>query len=67
MADLSVNIAGVEFKNPIIAASGTIGFGHEYSEFYPLEELGGISCKGITQGAFRKSSAKNSRNSIRYA
>ena len=48
MADLSVNIAGVEFKNPIIAASGTIGFGHEYSEFYPLEELGGISCKGIT-------------------
>ena len=39
MADLSVNIAGVEFKNPIIAASGTIGFGHEYSEFYPLEEL----------------------------
>ena len=34
MADLSVNIAGVEFKNPIIAASGTIGFGHEYSEFY---------------------------------
>lgn len=48
MADLSVKIAGVEFNNPIIAASGTFGFGREYSEFYPLENLGGISCKGIT-------------------
>ena len=48
MAELSVNIAGVEFKNPIIAASGTIGFGHEYSEFYPLSVFGGISCKGTT-------------------
>ena len=48
MADLHVNIAGVEFQNPVIAASGTFGFGHEYGEFYPLSRLGGISCKGIT-------------------
>lgn len=48
MADLSVNIAGVEFNNPLIAASGTFGFGREYGEFYPLKNLGGISCKGIT-------------------
>ena len=48
MADLHVNIAGVELNNPIIAASGTFGFGHEYGEFYPLSTLGGISCKGIT-------------------
>lgn len=48
MADLSVKIAGIEFNNPLIAASGTFGFGREYGEFYPLEELGGISCKGIT-------------------
>ena len=48
MADLSVNIAGVEFNNPIIAASGTIGFGHEYGELYPLSVFGGISCKGTT-------------------
>lgn len=48
MADLSVKIAGVEFNNPLIAASGTFGFGREYGEFYPLEKLGGISCKGIT-------------------
>ena len=48
MADLSVKVAGVSFDNPIIAASGTFGFGREYNEFYPLEKLGGISCKGIT-------------------
>lgn len=48
MADLSVNIAGVKFDNPVITASGTFGFGREYSEFYPLREIGGLSCKGIT-------------------
>ncbi len=48
MADLTVNIAGVEFKNPVITASGTFGFGRDYSEFYPLREIGGLSCKGIT-------------------
>lgn len=48
MADLHVNVAGVEFNNPLIAASGTFGFGREYAEFYPLSTLGGISSKGIT-------------------
>ena len=48
MADLSVKVAGVKFNNPLIAASGTFGFGREYGEFYPLSALGGISCKGIT-------------------
>lgn len=48
MADLRVNVCGVDFANPLIAASGTFGFGREYSEFYPLSELGGISCKGTT-------------------
>jgi dihydroorotate dehydrogenase (NAD+) catalytic subunit len=48
MSDLSVNICGVNFNNPLIAASGTFGFGREFSEFYPLEKIGGISCKGIT-------------------
>ena len=48
MADLSVKVAGVSFDNPLIAASGTFGFGREYAEFYPLNTLGGISCKGIT-------------------
>lgn len=48
MADLSVNIAGVEFKNPVITASGTFGFGQEYARLYDVSKLGGISCKGTT-------------------
>lgn len=48
MSDLSVKICGVEFSNPLIAASGTFGFGREFAEFYPLSTLGGVSCKGIT-------------------
>ncbi len=48
MSDLKVRLAGVEFKNPIIAASGTFGFGREYNEFYDIGILGGISSKGLT-------------------
>ena len=48
MADLRVTIAGVELKNPVIPASGAYGFGREYECLYPLSELGGISCKGMT-------------------
>lgn len=48
MADLRVNIAGVEFKNPVITASGTFGFGQEYARIYDISRLGGISCKGTT-------------------
>ena len=45
---MSVNLCGVELKNPVIAASGTFGFGREYGQFYNLNELGGICCKGLT-------------------
>lgn len=48
MADLSVNICGIDFKNPIIPASGVFGYGREYEEFYQLSELGGIATKGTT-------------------
>ena len=48
MADLSVNICGVKFKNPVIAASGTYGFGREYNELYDISMIGGISTKGMT-------------------
>lgn len=48
MADLRVNVAGVEFKNPVIPASGAFGYGREYEPFYPLSRLGGISVKGTT-------------------
>ncbi len=45
---LKVNICGIDFKNPVIAASGTFGFGSEYSDFYKPSVLGGISSKGLT-------------------
>lgn len=48
MTDLSCVIAGVPFKNPVMMASGTFGFGREYSAFYPIDELGGICGKGLT-------------------
>lgn len=48
MADMSVNFAGVNFKNPVIPASGTFGYGKEYEVFFPLSKLGGISVKGTT-------------------
>ncbi|MDE7226319.1 MAG: dihydroorotate dehydrogenase, partial [Ruminococcus sp.] len=48
MADLSVNICGVDFKNPVIPASGVFGYGREYEEFFPLDKLGGIATKGTT-------------------
>lgn len=48
MADLSVNICGVKFKNPVIAASGTYGFGREFNEVYDISQIGGISTKGLT-------------------
>ncbi len=41
-------INGITFKNPIIAASGTFGFGEEYNELYDVSCLGGISSKGLT-------------------
>lgn len=46
--DLAVNIAGLSLKNPVIAASGTFGFGREYSAFFDLSRLGGIAVKGLT-------------------
>ena len=46
---MSVNLCGVELKNPVIAASGTFGFGRECDQFYDVAELGGISVKGLTR------------------
>ena len=48
MANLEVEICGVKFKNPVIAASGTFGFGREFNELYDVSALGGISTKGLT-------------------
>lgn len=45
---LEVNIAGLKLKNPVIAASGTFGFGKEFAQYMDLNKLGGISVKGLT-------------------
>ena len=50
MTDLRVSLAGVELKNPVVVASGTYGFGHEYGEFYDL-------CQRIDAGAAGRQSA----------
>ena len=47
MADLSVKIAGVELKNPVMTASGTFGSGMEYSDFVDLSRLGAVVTKGV--------------------
>ncbi len=49
MADLRVNLSGLELDNPIIPASGTFGFGYEFAELYDINILGSISCKGTTK------------------
>lgn len=45
--DLSVKIAGVEFKNPVTVASGTFGSGMEYCEYVDLNRLGAVTTKGV--------------------
>ena len=47
MSNLGVSIAGVEFRNPVLTASGTFGSGMEYSEFVDLNRLGGVVTKGV--------------------
>ncbi|MBQ8466643.1 MAG: dihydroorotate dehydrogenase [Prevotella sp.] len=48
MAKLNVNIGCLELKNPVMTASGTFGYGLEFQDFVPLEEIGGIIVKGTT-------------------
>jgi dihydroorotate dehydrogenase (NAD+) catalytic subunit len=48
MADLTVNIHNLQFKNPVLLASGTCGYAQEINEFYDVSQLGGIFLKGLT-------------------
>ena len=48
MANLSVKFGNIDFKNPVVMASGTFGFGKEYNEIYDIQKLGGVSSKGLT-------------------
>ncbi|PWE00065.1 dihydroorotate dehydrogenase [Marinilabilia rubra] len=51
MVDLSVTLGNINLKNPVMTASGTFGYGEEYSDFINIEELGGIIVKGTTATA----------------
>lgn len=51
MAEMKVNLCGIELDNPIIPASGTFGFGYEFAELYDINELGTFSFKGTTKEA----------------
>lgn len=46
--DLTVNVAGIKLKNPVMTASGTFGYGEEYEPYLDLNRLGGIIVKGIS-------------------
>ncbi len=52
MTDIKVKIAGKEFKNPVMVASGTFGSGREYSEFIELSKLGAVTTKGVSNVAW---------------
>ena len=43
-----INFAGIEMKNPVTVASGTFGYGREYSEFFDLSKLGAVITKGTS-------------------
>ncbi|MGL4483532.1 MAG: hypothetical protein ACRCUS_01135, partial [Anaerovoracaceae bacterium] len=47
--DLSTKLCGIQFKNPIMGASGTFGYGREFADLYDLNILGSYSLKGITK------------------
>ena len=49
MAELKVNLCGIELDNPIIPASGTFGYGYEFAELYDINVLGTFSFKGTTK------------------
>src|SRR3954454_10369712 len=49
LPDLSVEFCGIRFKNPVIAASGTFGYGIEFEDIVSLEKLGGFVVKGLSR------------------
>lgn len=49
MADMKVNLCGIELDNPVMGASGTFGYGYEFAELYDINMLGTFSFKGTTK------------------
>lgn len=63
--DLSIKIKNTEFKNPIVTASGTFGYGNELSKFFDVKKIGGVVTKTITARPILIQSIIM-RNSIRF-
>ena len=61
MADLSVKINQLALKNPVMTASGTFGYGLEFADLVPLDEIGGIIVKGTTLHPRLSSYGRNSQ------
>lgn len=64
--NMKVKIAGVEFKNPVMTASGTFGSGAEYSEFVDLNRLGGVVTKGVANVPWAGNATAYCRGAQRY-
>ena len=62
--NLAVNIAGIEMKNPVMTASGTFGYGEEYSAYVDLNRLGAVVTKGLCKAKKRESSAAHLRDAF---
>ena len=65
---MTVEIAGLKMKNPVMTASGTFGYGEEYADYVDLNQLGGIVVKGLSlEAASGKSAAAHHGNGGRHA
>lgn len=53
MKNLKIKIGNLEFKNPVMTASGTFGSGKEYLDFVDLNKLGAVVCKGVSKDAWQ--------------
>ena len=67
MSKMSVNLAGVTLKNPVMTASGTFGSGAEYSEFVDLNNLGAVVTKGVANVPWPGNPTPRSRDHRRNA
>ena len=62
---LETTLCGIQLKNPVIAASGTFGFGEEYAGLFDVGILGGISSKGLTlNGSYGNKGIKPRRRQL---
>ena len=62
MGKMNINLCGIELDNPVMAASGTFGYGYEFAELYDINVLGTFSFKGTHErGPVWQSNAEDSR------